>query len=133
MTEEDKLAIACANLCRMVIGPSVRFTHIVNEGKRGVAAAGIAKAMGQHRGFPDLWFGWPVGQSGFIELKTPDRPGRRGGRLSEFQEAFRDWCWASGHLWMECRSVDEVYATLKGWKVPMKGEGFHAGFNRGRP
>lgn len=130
MTEEDHLTIACANLCRMVLAPCVRFTHIVNEGKRGKAAAGIAKGMGQLPGFVDLWFGWPMGMSGYIEIKTPDRPGKRGGRLSKSQENFRDWCRDAGHLWMECRSVTEVYATLKGWKVPMKGEGFHAGYIR---
>lgn len=124
------MAVSCADMCRMILAPSVRFTHIVNEGKRGIVAAALAKKMGQLAGITDLWFGWPVGMSGWIELKRPASPGKRAGYLSGPQEEFRDWCFGSGHLWMECHSIQEVYSTLKGWKVPMKGEGFHAGFNR---
>ena len=133
MTEEDHLTIACANLCRMVLAPCVRFAHVPNEGKRSKAAGGKAKAMGMLAGFPDLWFGWPMGQTGYIELKVPGGPGKRPGALSPAQKEFRDWCRASGHLWMECRSIAEVYATLKGWKVPLKGEGFHAYLDKNRP
>lgn len=119
MTEEDRLTIACANLCRMILDPSVRFAHIANEGKRTATAGARVKAQGMLAGISDFWFGWPMGNSGWIELKTPDRPGKRGGRLSPPQKDFRDWCHGAGHLWMECRSLTEFYATLVGWRVPM--------------
>lgn len=130
MTDEDHLTIACANLCRMVLAPCVRFTHAVNEGKRNIIAAKKAKDMGQLAGFPDLWFGWPMGMSGFIELKRPASPGKRAGVLSDSQKDFRNWARENGHLWNECQSVNEVYATLKGWGIPLKGGLFNACFDR---
>ena len=43
----------------------------------------------------------------FIEVKSPE------GRLSDNQEAFRDWCQAEGHAWALCRSVDDALAAAK--------------------
>lgn len=51
---------------------------------------------------------------GTIELKA----GR--GKLSEPQKAFRDDMLAIGHDWAECRSLDEVYTTLKAWGFPLR-------------
>jgi hypothetical protein len=119
---EDDLQIATADLCRAVLHPSVIFHHSVNEGKRGKAAAGIAKAMGQLAGFADWMFVWlPAGSNsgiplvGFIELKTDK------GVLSDTQKEFRARVTAVGCDWALCRTVDEFLAILKLWGVPMRG------------
>ena len=119
---EDHLQIATADLCRAILHPSVIFHHSVNEGKRGKAAAGLAKAMGQLAGFSDWIFIWTpeennVGCSsvGFIELKAPK------GTLSDTQKDFRLRAIANGCNWAVCRTLDEFLAILKSWEIPMRG------------
>ena len=123
-SEEDALQIATADLCRMVLHPSVIAHHSANE-RHGAAAGGKAKAMGQLSGFPDWMLMWTVEFSsrplrvGFIELKSAT------GRMSSEQKDFRERIDtiggnAVGAEWALCRSLDEFTATLKAWRVPMK-------------
>lgn len=121
--EEDQLQVACASLARLTLAPSVIFHHSVNEGKRGIKAARLAKSMGQLAGFPDIFIAWPFGRCGFIELKSAK------GTFSPTQLAFRDWAISAGHLWAEVRDIIEFKAVLKGWGVPHK-RGFDHGFDR---
>lgn len=115
---EDDLQITCADWCRLVLAPSVIWHHSVNEGKRGRAAAGIAKAMGQRPGWPDFVFIWsdgaPLPLVAFVELKTES------GRLSGNQEGFRDDAKVIGADWALCRSFEEFRAALEVFGVPLK-------------
>lgn len=112
--------------------------HTPNEGKRSLTAGQIAKGMGLRTGFADFGFGFripgatrwvpalgkgegrgrheplPVVQMAVIELKRADG----GSGLSAYQQQFRDDCEAVGIWWAECRSVQEVDATLRGWLEP---------------
>lgn len=118
---EDALQIACADYCHLALHPSVLWHHSVNEGKRGRAAAGLAKAMGQRAGWPDFVFVWsngaPIPLIGFIELKC----GRNS--LSDAQETFRDQAMALGAEWALCRSLDEFIAAVKIFGIPTRGAG----------
>lgn len=116
---EDLLQKACVSYARLVLGPSVRLHHSVNEGKRSIVAAVLAKDMGQLAGFPDLIIMWPFGRVGFIELKAPK------GVFSKDQKDFRAWAECAGHLWAEVRDIIEFKAVLKGWGVPHKGGIYH--------
>ena len=82
--------------------------HPRNEGKRSKAEAGVAKAMGQRAGVPDLMFVWggkprrPFG----LELKV----GKRGATENQRQahQEIRD---AGGEVYV-CRTLEEVAAAL---------------------
>lgn len=118
---EDALQIACADFCRLALDPSVIWHHSVNEGKRGKAAAGIAKAMGQRAGWSDFVLIWsngapfaPIPLIGFVELKTLT------GTLTDNQKTFRDDVKTIGTEWALCRSLAEFIAALKVFGVPMK-------------
>lgn len=115
---EDALQIACADYCRAVIHPSVIWHHSVNEGKRGKAAAGLAKAMGQRAGWPDFVFIWDEDDCrprvGFIELKAPK------GRISEVQEEFESQAIEIGADWTLVRSLDDFIAVVKEWGITIK-------------
>lgn len=113
--------------------------HTPNEGKRSLAAGGLAKGMGLRTGFADFGFGFrlpgltrwvpaigkgegrggrvelPVTQMAVIELK---REGVKTSVLSPYQVQFRDDCQAVGIWWAECRTVREVDETIRGWLEP---------------
>ena len=111
---EDQLGQAVASWLRAQRPDCVWF-HVVNEGKRSKAAGGIAKAMGMTAGVADYAFVLNGGQAAFIELKVGDN------RLTVPQKIFADRVQALGGLFAECRSLDEVISTLKGWGVTWAG------------
>lgn len=94
----------------------VRFFAVPNGGKRSKTEAAIMKGLGVRAGVPDIAVLWVCNKGqphvGFIEVKSGD------GRLSPAQEEFRDWCALAEVPWVLARSVADVQAALKEWKVP---------------
>lgn len=70
--------------------------------------------MGTVKGLPDLILIY-AGGCGFIELKA-------GSALRAEQRAMGRWLQMMGHGWACCRSVDEVDAVVRQWKVPLAPE-----------
>lgn len=87
--------------------------HVPNGFRRSKAEAGIAKALGQLAGFPDIGIAWQ-GRLYLIELKAP------AGRLSEAQRETQGRLSAAGCAVSTERSVDGVDACLRGWGIPLR-------------
>ncbi len=88
--------------------PFLLFTHPANQG-RSLQEGAKLKRMGVLAGTPDLLF-WHNGWFGAIELKTTSG-------LSDPQKKFRDKFIASGGKYATCKSVADVYETLRRWDV----------------
>ena len=119
---EDALQADTADLCKLILHPSVVYWHTPNGGRRKAKEAARLKGMGVLAGVADWMFVWlPNGSApviplvGFIELKTDK------GVLSDSQKEFRARVTAAGCDWALCRTVDEFLAILKLWGVPMRG------------
>jgi len=67
----------------------------------------MQQGLGAHRGFPDL-VAAKDGQVLFIEVKTPK------GRLSGYQEQFRDEIRAQGLRYIVVRSVEDIMREAAG-------------------
>lgn len=65
----------------------------------------MQQGLGAHRGFPDL-VAVKAGQVLFIEVKT------RTGRLSQYQEQFRDEITEQGCRYIVARCVEDVMQAL---------------------
>jgi hypothetical protein len=89
----------------------VRYPRGEAQKLRTKATAGRLKAMGVKPGVADLVFISPDGRFLGLELK------RRGGRLSETQEAFQAWCDRHGVAYAVADSYDAAVAVLVGWGV----------------
>lgn len=94
--------------------PGVLFTHPASGGGRSKAEAGVMKALGVRKGWPDL-IGVVIDGSGLnlwgLELKAPQ------GRLTKEQ---REWIEAvsdAGHYAGWASSVDDAVDLLTGWGV----------------
>lgn len=109
---ERALHIAVATFLRLAMPDGIPWWHTPNGEHRDVRTAAKLKAFGTRPGVPDLAFIMPLGKAAFIELKAGK------GRLTEAQKQFRDDAEALGAWWSECRSVDEVDATLVRWLDP---------------
>jgi hypothetical protein len=66
----------------------------------------IHQSLGSYRGIADL-YALKDGKSIWIEVKTPK------GRLSKYQEQFRDDVLAHGGTYIVARSVDDVERVLR--------------------
>lgn len=112
---EDQLAQAVASWLTAQ-KPDCLWYHVPNGGWRSKAEAGRFKAMGVAAGVADYAFVLNGGQAAFIELKVGNN------RMSVPQKIFADRVQALGGLFAECRSVDDVRTTLKGWGVTWAGQ-----------
>jgi hypothetical protein len=73
--DQEQLHRACADLLRLYEARGLlAFCHVPNGFGRTPAEAGIAKALGQRAGVPDLLVWLPGGWSFDIELKAGKRP-----------------------------------------------------------
>ena len=66
----------------------------------------IHQSLGSYRGIADL-YALKDGRSVWIEVKTP------AGRLSKYQEKFRDDILSHGGIYIVARSVDDVEQALR--------------------
>jgi hypothetical protein len=89
--------------------PGWVWTHIASGEYRTPATAARLKRLGVRPGWPDLILISPAGTPHFLELK------RRGGRLSDAQRHFENWCKASGVAFACCDKFDDAIAMLKTW------------------
>ena len=110
---EQELQIGVANMLRVSLPADCFWTFINNGMGRSKAEGGIAKAMGQRAGVPDLLFVYR-GRALFIEMKAGK------GKESPTQIECHGLLAMAGAPVATCRSVDEVIFTLKGWGVPVQ-------------
>ena len=97
---------------RRWLSPQWRFTHVPLGEYRDPATAGRLQRLGTTPGWPDLQFAGPGSGAGsaqmvFLELK------RRGGRLSESQQAMREHLEGCGFDYLCTDSVDQAIEWLK--------------------
>ena len=92
---------------RMIAIRAWRYTHVPLGEYRDPIAASRCRRLGTEPGWPDLQFAGPDRRMVFLELK------RRGGRLSEPQQAMRDHLEACGFEYLCTDSVDAAIAWLK--------------------
>lgn len=94
---------------RQVRSGDLVFAHIPNEGKRNSTQKSRMAREGLVRGAPDLVVWLKGGRVISIELKTAS------GRMSEFQEEFRDNLASIGHEYYEVRASDpgEIIAKIE--------------------
>jgi VRR-NUC domain len=116
--QQPELALhrAVAEFLRLCVPPPPAgpwWTHPHGEGRRSKTDAGLAKAMGQQAGTPDLIF-CSNGRFLAVELKAPD------GRLSPAQEFTHASIRAAGGVVMVCRSLDDVVTVLTAIGVPVR-------------
>src|ERR1017187_3198328 len=88
--KESQLQFSVAKLLTDHCLPTWRWTHIASGELRDIRTAVKLKRMGLRRGWPDFLLLSPHAGAHCLELK------RRGGKLSEDQEEFRDWCLCNG-------------------------------------
>jgi hypothetical protein len=112
---EDAVHIQVAEILRLSINPGWQFTHIASGGYRLPSTAAKLQRMGVQKGWPDLILlspdpGSSPGPVFFIEFKRA-----RGGRLSDEQEAFRDWALDHGYPHLVTHDAREAVAVLGEW------------------
>jgi len=120
---EDGHQMAIMLWCRLNYDkyPELKWlTHIPNGGSRNKAEAAKLKAMGVSPGFPDLFLPIKRGRySGlFIELKRPNSMGKKAGKSSAEQIAWRDHLYSQGYGAIECVGWEYAVRILKeylGW------------------
>ena len=107
---EFALTCSVADLFRKCIKPEWQWTHIGHGDLRTQITGARLKRAGQQKGWPDFILLPPsAGVAHFIELK------RKRGRLSEEQQAFRDWCQSNGVPHEVAREISEVIAIGNRW------------------
>jgi hypothetical protein len=110
---EEQLHRACADLLRLYEARGLlAFCHVPNGFGRTPAEAGIAKALGQRAGVPDLLVWLPGGRSFGLELKAGKRP------LSPAQQTWHATMATLGHRVAVCRSIEDMQAALGAEGVP---------------
>jgi hypothetical protein len=119
--------------------PGWRWTHLPMGERRDPITGARLKRMGTQPGWPDLIFippaddgkplagetamerlrvsfSYPCPRPHFLELKRA-----RGGRLTDAQSRFAQWCAANGCPHAVVHSYEEAVAVLKGWSVLRSG------------
>lgn len=107
---EDAVHIQVAEILRRLINPGWQFTHPASGGYRLPATAAKLQRMGVQKGWPDLILLSPDRAVFFIEFKRAS-----GGRLSEEQEAFRDWAREHGYPHLVAHDARVAIAALGEW------------------
>jgi hypothetical protein len=102
-----EFALQCmvADTLRRFCRPDWRWTHIASGEYRPPATAARLQRMGVIPGWPDFILLSPDGWTCFLELK------RRGGRLSDEQAAFAEWCKTKTYAHV----VVDNYEAALGW------------------
>ena len=108
--EEDEQAavIAWANL-QAAAWPALRnLYHVPNEGKRGRAAAGMAKAAGLRSGVPDLVLDFPAGAYHGLRIEMKVHPNRPTAAQRDWLRRLQD----VGYLVAVCYSADAARTLI---------------------
>ena len=112
---EFNLHVMVADTLGRWVNPDWQYTHIASGEFRTEATARRLKRMGVKPGWPDFILLSPAGVPYFMELKRP------GGKLSEHQAVFSQWCVAHGVAFAICDTYEGVLKQLKGWNVVRSG------------
>lgn len=107
--KEITLHMRVAGFLRAHGRPEWRWTHIPAGELRDARTAAKLKAMGLQPGWPDLLLLSPSGVAHCLEFK------RKGGRLSEAQEAFRQWCVSQGVAFVVADTAAGALDALRRW------------------
>ncbi len=110
---EQVIQIQLVNILKLS-EPEVLAFHVANGGWRATREAQILKAMGVRAGIPDLVVCWPVGRTGFIELKAHN------GAMTNFQTMMNRRLRDMGFPVAVARSVEHALIILDEWGVPLK-------------
>lgn len=105
---EFTLACMVADCLRRWVMPGWQWTHFPAGEARARGAGARLQRMGLQPGWPDLQLLSPVGRIAFLELKRA-----AGGRLSDDQIKFRDWCILRGVSWQLATDLREAMAALE--------------------
>jgi hypothetical protein len=90
------------DLIKLTINPAWRFSHFPAGEPRDPVTAARLKRLGVMAGWPDLQFCGPGARTVFLELK------RRGGRLSEPQQAMREHLERCGFEYLMTDDIDQA-------------------------
>lgn len=107
---EFSFACVIADMLRQSLKREWRFTHIPLGEYRTPATAGRLKRAGVVPGWPDYILLAPTGMAHFVELKR-----ERGGRMSEEQRLFAEWCAENRVPHAVVRSLAEAVKVLGEW------------------
>lgn len=113
---EHQLQVLVADYLAQALSPPVIWTSLdAGAGKMSKASAGLRKARGVKRGWPDVLIMWPNGDQPCvlgIELKAA-----KGNMSAEQRDMFcaftRALC-----TYVVCRSLEDVAKSLEGFEVP---------------
>jgi hypothetical protein len=98
--------------------PGWMWTHLPMGERRDAVTGARLKRMGTKAGWPDFILIAPA----TVQLQSMLRPHflelkRRGGRLTDAQSAFAEWCAGSRCPHAVAYGYEEALAVLKGWGV----------------
>ena len=110
---EAVLQKSVAQFLRAALKPGVMWRMVENNPRSAIAGA-RAKARGVQRGTPDILL-WCY--DGFFAIELKSKVGRQSPEQKDFQHEFE----SVGGLYAVCRSLSEVEAVLRQWKLPMRG------------
>jgi len=116
---EEQLSFDVAQLLKLILPPSVRWTHLPFGEFRNKITANKLLKMGTQSGWSDYLLLYK-GNAHFIELKKPKDENSAAGRLSPTQLDFAAWLNGNGFSFGVCYSVDDVLVFLKAWGIPHK-------------
>lgn len=106
--EEQAAVIAWASL-QAAAWPALRnLYHVPNEGKRGRAAAGMAKAAGLRSGVPDLVLDFPAGAYHGLRIEMKVHPNRPTAAQRDWLHRLQD----AGYLAAVCYSADAARTLI---------------------
>lgn len=108
---ELRTQIALADTLRVSLCPGWNWTHIGHGGKRSIQTATMMKRSGQQPGWSDFILLSPHALAHFLELK------RKGGVISDAQQAFANYCNTYGYPHAVVFGFDDAIAVLKHWRV----------------
>lgn len=117
---EGPVHMAIVEFLDLMLPEPLKALHFANGEKRDKRAAGRLKAMGLKAGAADIivlgWMKGAVPSFIWFEVKPIE-----GGRLSEAQAGWRDWCASIGAPWFLVRSIEDAEHALKYLGIKLKG------------
>ena len=110
---EQAFQIALCRYLDVALPPDAVYFAIPNGFKRTKAEAGIAKAMGQKAGMPDLMILWD-GRAYGLECKSAK------GRENAAQRQRAADLYDAGVVVGIVRTIDEAESWLRQWEMPLR-------------
>jgi hypothetical protein len=108
---EATIQSAIVRYLRYQLPSTYRVFAVPNGAQRTQSGRPANAVAGLTRGIPDLCIIGPEGKAHFIEVKNTT------GRLTPEQREFADYCLNNLVGWALCRSVVDVEAAIRHWKI----------------